>query len=100
MNTPTLTTLQEKQAPWHDIEPIEIEVTVCMSMSKSFKIKVSDYTRDEEGINLSNCDLEEAVRRQVYLPDEVGTLLDNANIKVAAKDLSNWNIDDFEIIVD
>lgn len=69
----------------------EIEVTVCLSISKTVKLKVSDYTieesgKDEDGnyyesIDFSDCDLISAAQEQVDIP-------------------KGWDIDDFEVIKD
>lgn len=70
----------------------EIEVTISLSVSKTVKIKVDDYTILDEGvdseglyyedIDYSTCDLKSAVRNQISFP----------------KDLTNWSIDEFEVI--
>lgn len=84
-----------KSAPWNEKENSEreIEVTISVTLSKTTKIKVSDYEitnsgKDEDGeyfeeIDYSNCDLEEAVKEQIKLPQDT---------------YKDWNIDDFEII--
>lgn len=108
-------------APWNQSEnpEKEIEVTICISLSKTVKIKVSDYEitdwgKDEDGhyfedIDYSNCDLKGAVEEQITLPHEVGQLLadiDNNPIKMSRKiksikeDLCGWNVDELEIIRD
>lgn len=100
-----------KNAPWNQVDnpEREIEVTVSVTLSKTVKIEVSDYTiidQDEnEEIDYSSCDLVEAVENQVYLPQEAGKLIDNFNIGTAEaknmiEDLSNWNIDDMEVIIE
>ena len=95
-------------APWNQKEnpKREIEVTVSVTLSKTIKVKVSDYDiinsgKDEDGeyfedIDYSNCDLKGAVEEQIVLPQ-------NAYIYVKSKpevheDLSNWCVDDFEVI--
>lgn len=95
-------------APWNDKDnPYkEIEVTVSITLSKTLKIKVKDYDiedsgKDEDGnyfesIDYSKCDLEEAVKNQVVLPQYAykrclkETTLYN--------DLKDWYVDDFEVI--
>lgn len=107
-------------APWNqsDVPEKEIEVTVCISLSKTVKIRVSDYEitdcgRDEEGYyfeetDYSNCDLKGAVEEQIVLPHEVGQLLvniDNDPVEMPHKienmkeDLCGWTVDDFEVIL-
>lgn len=82
-------------APWNQEEnpEREIEVTVSVTLSKTIKVKVSDYNiieagKDEDGeyfedIDYSNCDLKEAVERQIRLPQNK---------------FPDWNVDDFEIV--
>lgn len=92
----------------------EIEVLVSLTLSKSIKIKVDDYDetieKDEDGkysiIDYSNCNLINAVKDQVYLPYEAGQLfnicLEEKQLPTIDKinDLSNWNVDDFEVIME
>ena len=103
-------------APYNEKElpEKEIEVTVSITLSKTVKIKVSDYTiysnEDENGnhfedIDYSDCNLKEAVEKQVYLPQEAGQLI-SAYINPVSKslaiveDLSNWNVDEMEVILE
>ena len=84
-------------APWNqtDNPEKEIEVTVSVTLSKTLKIKVSDYEivesgKDEDGnhfedIDYSDCDLKCAVENQYILPQD--KCLD-------------WNIDDFEVVLE
>lgn len=97
----------DPNAPWNQVDnpEREIEVTVSVTLSKTVKIKVSDYEitdsgKDEDGeyfedIDYSNCDLKGAVEEQIVLPQ-------TAYIYVKSKpevheDLSNWCVDDFEV---
>lgn len=109
-----------KDAPWNhvDLEEREIEVLVSITLSKSVKIKVNDYTldcgKDEDGdyfksLDFFDCDLKSAVKEQILLPHEVGQLLvdmDNNPHKIPPKsefmkeDLCGWNVDDFEVIIE
>lgn len=96
-----------KDAPWNqaDNPEREIEVTVSVTLSKTVKIKVSDYEindsgKDEDGeyfedIDYSNCDLKGAVEEQVILPQSAHMYV-KGNSKVQ-EDLSNWYVDDLEI---
>ena len=71
-------------APWNEVElpTINTEVTVSITISKTIKVPVVDYTLDEEGYpDLSNCDLKQAVSNSGELPN-----------------LKDWSIDEFEII--
>ena len=97
----------EPNAPWNqaDNPEREIEVTVSVTLSKTVKIKVSDYEitdsgKDEDGeyfedIDYSNCDLKGAVEKQIVLPQSAHMYV-KGNSKVQ-EDLSNWYVDDLEI---
>ena len=110
-----------KDAPWNQADPEEkeIEVLVSLVLSKSFKIKVSDYEiresgKDEDGqyyedIDYSCCDLISAVKNQLILPNEVGQILkevDEHPIDLSLKlnniieDLSGWTTDDIEVVIE
>ena len=94
-------------APWNqaDNPEREIEVTVSVTLSKTVKIKVSDYEitdsgKDEDGeyfedIDYSNCDLKGAIEEQIVLPQSAHMYV-KSNSKVH-EDLSNWCVDDLEI---
>ena len=82
-------------APWNQVdpEPIEVEVTVSITLSKTVKIYVDDYIQeapevDEDGnyysggIDFSECNLSKAVEEQITLPNE---------------NVEGWNVDDFEV---
>ena len=100
----------EPNAPWNQVDnpEREIDVTVSVTLSKTVKIKVSDYEitdsgKDEDGeyfedIDCSNCDLKSAVEEQIVLPQSAHTYV-KSNPKVH-EDLSNWCVDDFEVILD
>ena len=107
----------DPNAPWNqkELPEREIEVTVSVTLSKTVKIKVSDYTitdsgKDEDGeyfedVDYSDCDLKGAVEEQVYLPQEAGQLIDDFAIgtvkaKNIVEDLSNWNVDEMEVILE
>ena len=96
-----------KDAPWNQVDnpEREIEVTVSVTLSKTVKIKVSDYEitdsgKDEDGkyfedIDCSNCDLKSAVEEQIVLPQTAHIYVES-NPKVH-EDLSNWCVDDLEV---
>lgn len=104
----------DSSAPYNkkDVPEKEIEVLVSITLSKTVKIKVSDYTisnsgKDEDGdyfetLDFSNFNLKKAVEDQLVLPNEAYrwvtpfTLVD-AN---ARKNLEDWNVDEFEVILD
>lgn len=99
-----------KDAPWNQVDnpEREIDVTVSVTLSKTVKIKVSDYEitdsgKDEDGeyfedIDCSSCDLKSAVEEQIVLPQTAHMYI-KSNPKVH-EDLSNWCVDDFEVILD
>ena len=99
-----------KDAPWNQVDnpKREIDVTVSVTLSKTVKIKVSDYEitdsgKDEDGeyfedIDCSNCDLKSAVEEQIILPQNAHMYV-KSNPKVH-EDLSNWCVDDLEVILD
>jgi hypothetical protein len=84
-------------APYNQVdpEPIEIEVTVSITLSKTVKIYVDDYIQEapeSDGevyyagdIDFSECNLNKAVEEQITLPNEK---------------VEGWNIDDFEVILE
>ena len=93
--------------------PREIEVDVSITLSKTVKVMVDDYvslgtTIDEDGIimedvDYSSCDLKQAVKEQLYLPNEAGNLIKenttilNNRLNKVKEDLSGWCVDDFEV---
>ena len=99
-----------KDAPWNQVDnpEREIEVTVSVTLSKTVKIKVSDYEitdsgKDEDGeyfenIDCSNYDLKSAVEEQIVLPQSAHMYI-KSNPKVH-EDLNNWCVDDLEVILD
>lgn len=114
----------EPNAPWNqaDNPEREIEVTVSVTLSKTVKIKVSDYEitdsgKDEDGeyfedIDYSNCDLNGAVENQVTLPQDLAVFVErmfnqDLNLKAAGmpkhlrnaiEDCKGWTVDDMEVI--
>lgn len=97
----------DPNAPWNQVDnpEREIEVTVSITLSKTVKIKVSDYKitdsgKDEDGkcfedIDYSDYDLKGAVEEQIVLPQSAHMYVKN-NSKVH-EDLSNWCVDDLEV---
>ena len=86
-----------------DIPEREVEVTVSVTLSKTLKIKVSDYTVDSEGnVDYSDCNLREAVENQIILPQEAYKYVNpyTFNKHETIEDLSNWDVDDFEVILE
>ena len=87
-------TYNNPDAPWNKVakKPQKIEVTVSITLSKTVEIEVDDYTTEEineDGIyntiyNFDNCDLEQAVRNQITLPNSI-------------KEFNDWSEDDFVV---
>lgn len=76
----------DPRAPWNEVEqpPKDIEVTISVTVSKTIKVPVRDYTIDEEGnIDFSECDLKKAVEENIRLPN-----------------INGWDLDDFEVIAE
>ena len=76
----------DPKAPYNEqiIPDKEIEVTISVTLSKTVKITVNDYTIDEEGYcDFSECDLHKAVKEQIKLPQQL---------------CKDWIVDEFEII--
>lgn len=97
----------DSSAPYNqkEQEPLYIDVAVCISMSKTFKVPVTDYQvepdYDDEGTaftsyNTDECDLSQAVEDNVTLPDEAWKYIKD-NSKVSA-DMKGWTVDDIEYI--
>lgn len=101
-------------APWKEeqLPKREIEVLVSITLSKSVKIKVSDYEiidsgKDEDGeyfedIDYSNCDLKGAVEEQITLPQNAWDYIAPKSKKdvQAIFDLKGWNVDEMEVIIE
>lgn len=101
-------------APWNqvDLPEKEIEVLVSVTLSKTVKVRVSDYKiadcgKNEDGdyfedIDYSECDLYGAVKDQIVLPQEAHIYI-KSNTKEGSKahlDLMGWNVDEMECIID
>lgn len=101
-----------KDAPWNQVDnpEREIEVTVSVTLSKTVKIKVSDYGitdsgKDEDGeyfedIDYSKCDLKRAVEEQITLPQDAYKYVKGEFNNDQRNDLEGWDVDDFEIVLD
>lgn len=99
-----------EDAPWNqaDNPEREIEVTVSVTLSKTVKIKVSDYEitdsgKDEDGeyfedIDYSKCDLKRAVEEQITLPQDAYKYVKGEFDNDQYNDLKGWCVDDFEVI--
>lgn len=97
-------------APWNQVDnpEREVEVLVSITLSKTFKVKVSDYTitdsgKDEDGnyfedIDYSECDLKSAVESQIVLPHEAYKYITSSGNKSVKEELKDWNVDNFEVV--
>ena len=104
----------DPNAPWNqeELPEREIEVTVSVTLSKTVKIKVSDYTitdsgKDEDGdyfedVDYSDCDLKGAVEEQITLPQNACDYIAPKSKKEvqAIFDLKGWSIDEMEVILE
>ena len=93
----------DSRAPYNE-KPLpeeEVEVLVSITLSKSFKIKVSDYSVVNGKLDLSDTDLKSAVEEQIVLPNEAYKLVIPfyPSDAVARHDLKDWNVDEFEVIL-
>ena len=100
----------DSDAPWnqHDEElpDIPVEVRVTVTLSKTVQIKVSDYEvtneeLDEDGylcrdISFANTDFLNAVKEQVIMPQDASLYIDIGSNPKAAKDLSDWEVEDID----
>lgn len=94
-----------QDAPWNDkleLKPIKTKVTVSVTLSKEMEIELTDYNIDildqKEGIyepDITQDDLEKAVLNQKVLPQDAYSYA----IEGAREDLSNWSVDDFQVIM-
>lgn len=101
---------EDKRAPWNDddLSPVEIAVTVSVTLSKTVKVKVKDYIivdegKDEDGNyfcerDFSDTNLLAAVEEQVVLPQDASLYVDVGSNLKAANDLSGWHVDEIECI--
>lgn len=85
----------DPRAPWNQVdpEPRKVEVTVSITLSKTVEVEVTDYIAEEDsdedghhGIryDYSECNLEQAVRDQVTLPN-------------STEEFKDWVEDDFAV---
>lgn len=109
-NYPLMSQSEWDNAPWNQVDnpEREVEVLVSITLSKTFKVKVSDYTitdsgKDEDGnyfedIDYSECDLKSAVESQIVLPHEAYKYVTSSGNKSVKEELKGWDVDDFEVI--
>lgn len=105
----------DPKAPWNQVDnpEREVEVTISVTLSKIEKIKVVDYNiidsgHDKNGelfedIDYSDCNLQEEVESQVYLPQEIPFFLRNSGVtemEELADEYEGWNVDDFTVTLE
>lgn len=103
----------DPNAPYNEKElpEKEIEVIVSITLSKTVKIKVSDYTvysnEDDNGnhfeeVDYSDCNLKKAVEEQITLPQSAyNYIISKSNKEIQAiSDLKGWNVDEMEVILE
>ncbi len=108
----------DPDAPWNEVDlpEREVDVTVSVTLSKSFKVAVSDYTvertYDEDGYyedeDYSECDLYKAASEQIVMPQDLADCIEKlckdagielpSNIKRVLEDCKKWSVDDIEVI--
>lgn len=94
----------DSRAPYNE-KPLpekEVEVLVSITLSKTFKIKVSDYNVVNGRVDFSDTDLKGAVEDQIVLPNEAHEFVVPfyPSDAVAKHNLEGWNVDEFEVILD
>lgn len=98
-------TQDSMDAPWNKPDTVkEVEVTVCLSISKTFILEVPE-SADEEYIDKT---VREGYMLPNELPEYIGRMFEHdldlkaAGMPVAVRrallDCSEWNVDDLEII--
>lgn len=113
---PILNSVEWEKAPFNSKDTKKVNVTVSITMSKSFTVEVDNYKvvdsgKDEDGnhyeeIEVNEATLKEAVEEQINLPQEAGMLFKRhshyppySQDKIY-EDLRGWCVDDFEVIQD
>ena len=83
-------------------------------LNKLLESYKEEIETDEEGnptinYDFTDCDVKSAVKEQIYLPNEIGEILRDRDryphlyakvFKKLTKDALDWNVDDFEVILD
>lgn len=112
----------DARAPYNqpELPEKEVEVTVSITLSKTVKVKVNDYKmeEDENGkyttYDFSDCNLHEAVKNQIILPQNLAKITEDlltksSNFRVigipkhfkrAIRDCKDWYVDDYEVILE
>lgn len=112
----------DADAPYNqvDLPEKEIEVTISVTLSKTVKVRVSDYRieegKDEDGYyrtcDCSDCAIHDAVDNQIVFPQNLAEFTErmfdhDLNLKAAGmpkylkdaiEDCKGWIVDDYEVI--
>lgn len=107
--------IDSPDAPWNQVDfpKKEVEVTICMSISKTVKVFVDDYKVYEDGLvtNFADCDLYKAVQDQIILPTDLAYLIESLykddieahkinTFRYSVEDCKDWNIDDMQVFLE
>ena len=103
----------DSSAPYNEEKQkeVEVEVTVSVTLSKTLKVRLDDYIIEPDSyggcqLDFSQCNLRKAVEDQYTLPQDAGKYISNYAYKagykgcIEADELSNWSVDDFEVVLE
>lgn len=111
----------DPKAPWNqpsDQEPIEIKVAISVTLSKTVTVLVDNYEVECDNhdrvadYNFSNCDLKQAVKDQVTLPQNLAEVIEDMfkeklkavriprHLQDCIDDCKDWCVEDFECTLD
>ena len=114
-NTPILSRSEEDNAPWNEVvnPPRKVDVTVTMTISKTFTVETTEYTMEKDidkdgnvGVIYKYADgaLERAVDEQVTLPNQAYDELHHAvfltedyQARDSMEDLEGWFVEDLQV---
>lgn len=105
-------TIDGPDAPWNAVDPPEkeVNVTICISLQKTFTLTVNDY--DDEDLNKE--EIKKAVNDCIVLPQNLALFTERMfkedldlkaakmprYLKEAIDDCKDWDVYDYEIIPD
>ena len=92
MNTPTLTTSQESNAPWNEEEKTDrkFECTVSQTLSKDTVIYSNNYSDDEGSVITSDIPWNEEYSEQHYTPLELIAAFKRLLEKLREEGILRW----------
>ena len=104
-----------KFAPWREKcnKELEVEVTVSLSLCKTFTIKTTNYVMDEDG-KVEVIDLPGEVEARAILPNNLSDFVEKLfnyhpelekvempkKLKKAIEDSKDWVVVDYDIIIE